>query len=141
MEMRPFYVPNANLSNNRDFMFDPEAVIEVDSTNWGFNFSINVDCDLTQFFCENRRTLRNLLSLKVTIKVLEMIKYSQQINYVEEQIKTMIIRDLEGDVETKYVNLYSRYSRALKAVNFNFSSISKTCIPCDRNSGVTYGMM
>lgn len=137
--MQPFYVPQNSLANDRDFMFDPSAVIEVDDNNWGFNFNISINCDLTNFWCDNRKSLKNILALRVTIKVLKDIQFSQQINHVEEQLKMMIIRDLEGDKETNYVNLYQQYARAVKALKFDHSSISKVCLPCSVNSGVTYG--
>jgi len=139
--MQPFYVPNPSLSIDKDFMFEPNSIIEVYENNWGFNFNISVSCDLTRFWCDNRTALRGVLGLKVAIKILRMMQFSQQINYIEEQLKSMIIRDLEGDKETNYINLFQKYGRALKSVNFNTSSISKTCLPCDRNSGVSYGMV
>lgn len=141
VNMQPFYVPNGSLAANKDFMFDPDSIIETDTNNWGFNFNISINCDLTRFWCDNRMSLKNILGLKVTMRILKMMQYSQQINHIEEQLKMYIIRDLEGDKETNYVNIYKRYSMALKAVIFDHSSISKVCLPCDRNSGVTYGMV
>lgn len=140
VKMQGFYVPNGSLDADRK-MFDPDAIIENDKSNFGFNFNISVKCDLTNFWCDNRMTLRNLIGLKVVHKILKDISYSQQINHVEEQLKMMIIRDLEGDKETNYVNIPQQYERALKAIKFNHSSISKICIPCDVNSGVKYSFM
>lgn len=141
VDMQPFYVPNASQSTDKDYMFDPSAIIEVDDNNWGFNFNISVNCDLTNFWCDNRKSLKNIIALQVTIKILKDMQFSQQINHIEEQLKMMIIRDLEGDKETKYINLYQQYSRAVKALKFNHSSISKVCLPCSTNSGVSYGVV
>lgn len=138
--MEAFYVPSASLDPSRN-MFDMESVIYTDSTNWGFNFNITVKCDLTNFWCDNRMSLRSALALKVVFRILRDISYSTQINYVEEQIKMLIIRDLEGDNETKYINIPERYKHALKAVNFDHSSINSVCLPCSVNSGVTYTSM
>lgn len=140
VQMQPFYVPNQSLPANNDDMFNPEDIIQTNDNNWGFNFNISINCDLTNFWCDNRRSLKNVLAQRVTIKILRTIQFSQQINYVEEQLKTMIIRDLEGDKETKYINLFQKYERAVKALNFDMSSINKDCLPCDRNSGVSYQM-
>lgn len=140
VQMQPFYVPSVSLSVSRD-MFDPSAIIEVDDCNYGFNFNISINCDLTTFWCDNRKSLKNILALRVTIKILKAMQFSQQINHVEEQLKMMIIRDLEGDKETNYINLYQQYSRAVKALKFNHSSISKVCLPCSTNSGVSYGVV
>lgn len=139
VDMQPFYVPASSLPSNNEEMFNPDNIIIVDDNNWGFNFNISIKCDLTNFFCDNRFVLKNALSLKVVQKILKHILYSQQINYVEEQLKMMIIRDLEGDKETNYINLSQQYERSLKAINFSYSSINRICLPCSKNSGVTYG--
>lgn len=139
VSMQPFYVPSTSTAVDKEYMFDPSSIIEVDDNNWGFNFNISVNCDLTNFWCDNRKSLKNIIGLMVTIRILKSMQYSQQINHIEEQLKMMIIRDLEGDKETNYVNLYQQYSRAVKALKFDHSSISKVCLPCSVNSGVTYG--
>ena len=141
LQMQPFYIPNTNLPANKEFMFDPTSIIETDDNNWGFNFNISINCDLTNFWCDNRKSLKNALELMVTIKILKNISYSQQINHVEEQLKMMIIRDLEGDKETNYINLQQQYSRTIKSLKINHSSISKVCLPCSVNSGVSYGVV
>lgn len=141
LQMQPFYVPNGSLAGDPNFMFDPSAIIETDENNWGFNFNVSINCDLTNFWCDNRKSLKNILALRVTIKILKAMQFSQQINHVEEQLKMMIIRDLEGDKETNYINLYQQYSRAVKSLKFNHSSISKVCLPCSVNSGVKYGVV
>jgi len=141
VSMQSIYVPNPSLAVDHDFIFDTESVIEEDINNWGFNFNISVACDLTNFWCDNRKMLRNALTLKVVEKILTEIKYSDEINYVEESLKSIIIRDLEGDKETNYVNIPSRYSRALKSVNINHSAINKVCLPEAVSSTVSYDAM
>ena len=139
VQMESFYVPNANLDNIDRFMFDPNAAISSCETNWGFNFNISAVCDLTTFWCDNRKVLKNALALKLTFKILRDMQYSQQINYIEEQLKAMIIRDLEGDVATKYVNIAVKYERALKGLNFDLSNINPDCIRASINTRVSYG--
>lgn len=140
VNMQSFYLTQANIMAGRE-MFDPEAIIETDDTNWGFNFNISVKCDLTNFWCDNKMTLKNALGLRVVYKILKDIQFSNQINYIEEQLKMMITRDLEGDKETRYINIADQYEKALKAVKFDHSSINNICIPCSTNSGVTYGVV
>lgn len=138
--MRSFYVPANSLDSNRK-MFDPDSIIESDTTNWGFNFNVSIKCDLTNFWCDNRLSLVNALGLRVTYKILKDISYSTQINHIEEQLKMMIIRDLEGDKETNYINIADQYQKALKAVKFDHSAINSVCLPCSVNSGVRYGVV
>lgn len=140
VNMQSFYVASANLDPAKN-MFDPESIIETDTTNWGFNFNVSVKCDLSNFWCDNRTSLRTALGLRVVYKILKDISFSNQINHVEEQLKMMIIRDLEGDSETRYINIADQYEKALKALKFDHSSINSICLPCSVNSGVTYGVM
>lgn len=140
VNMQSFYLPPSSIDSNRD-MFDPNAIIETDKTNWGFNFNISVRCDLTNFWCDNRTSLKTALGLRVVYKILKDISYSNQLNHIEEQLKMMIIRDLEGDKETRYINIADQYNRALKAVKFDHSSISQVCLPCMVKSDVSYGVM
>ena len=135
--MESFYVPAISLDPSRK-LFEPRAAIETDDKNWGFNFNISGLCDLTNFWCDNRRTLRKALSLKVVQKVLEMMTYSQQINFVSEQVYEDIIRELEGNTSTRKRTLPHRYEHALKALNFDHSSINRICLPASVNSRVRY---
>ncbi|MCK5643279.1 MAG: hypothetical protein KAJ19_20895, partial [Gammaproteobacteria bacterium] len=103
---------------------------------------LSVQCDLTDFFVQNKYVFKNLLGLKVVQKVLAVMKFSQQINHIEENIKHMIIRDMEGDIDTKLVNIPTRYHRELKAVAFNTSGINSKCLGCiDEGYAPVYGVV
>ena len=73
---------------------------------------------------------KNLLAYKVTAIILNDMKFSMETNHLEEKIKMMIIRDLEGDTETKMDNITTKYQKELKAVDFNISGINEKCLPC-----------
>lgn len=128
LQIYPLYVPEGAYEKGK--MFELKDAIYTGNHNWGMNFKLTVECDLTRFFIESKHHLKNLLALKVTHKVLQYMKFSQQINYVEENLKMMIIRDLEGDKQTNYLNIVQQYNRELKAVEYNISGINKECLPC-----------
>lgn len=136
----PIYVPTGSFT--KDEMFDLNSAIYTHDQSWGMNLKMSVHCDLTDFFIQNRMAFKNLLGWKVAHKILEMMKFSQQINTIEENIKMMIIRDLEGDVDTKLTNIPSRYNRELKAVQFNTSGVNSDCLNCESSSyAPTYGQV
>lgn len=128
----PVYVPAGGFVKGE--MFDMNKLMYSKNESWGLNFKLSARCDLTDFFIQNKLVFKNLLALKVVHKVLEMMKYSQQINAIEENIKHMIIRDLEGDIDTKSTNIPTKYQKELKAVNFNFEGINKVCLGCESDS-------
>jgi len=124
----PMYVPAGSFVPGE--MFDLQKAIFTNNESFGLNYKFSVVCDLTDFFIQNKMVFKNLLGIKVVHKVLEMMKFSQQINSIEENIKMMIIRDLEGDIDTKLKNIPTRYDNELKAVSFNISGINEKCLGC-----------
>lgn len=121
-------------------MFDLNDAFYTHDQSFGMNLKFTAICDLSDFFIQNKFAFKNLLAIKVKWKVLEMMKFSQQINYVEENLKMMIIRDLEGDVDTKLMNIPTQYHKELKAVSFNISGINQACLNCEEDGfGPTYG--
>lgn len=136
----PVYVPAGSFVVNE--MFDMNDMFYDKTQSWGMNLRFSVECDLTDFFVQNKFVFKNLLALKVVGKILNMMKFSQQINHVEENIKNMIIRDLEGDVDTKLKNIPTLYHIELKSVSFNISGINAKCLGCAADAyAPTYGVV
>ena len=126
----PLYVPEGSYVKEK--MFDiAEDAFFTPTESFGLNLKLTVDCDLTEFFIENKMTFKNLLALKVTHKILLMMQFSQETNYVEENLKMMIIRALEGDKETNYYNIPQQYRFELKGVQYDTAGINQSCLPCE----------
>ena len=126
----PLYVPQGSYTKGK--MFDiAEAAFFDGYQSYGLNLRLTVDCDLTEFLVENKFVFKNLLILKAAIKVAQEIQFSQETNYVEENLKMMVIRALEGDKETYGKSLPMQYSAELKAVNYNMDGINEECLPCE----------
>lgn len=129
----PLYVPAGNYTKGE--MFDFEDVVHYQNNcSFGLNLKFTVRCDLTDFFIQNKFAFKNLMLLKMATLILNTMKYSQQINYVEENLKMMIIRDLEGDKETNALNLTQQYEREMKAIQFNISGINNRCLDLQTDS-------
>jgi hypothetical protein len=137
--MTGFYVQSANLPVSKTERFDPTTVIKTNSNNHGFNFHISVSCNLTQFWKDNSITLKKVIGLKVAIKVLEMMKFSSQLNNIEENVKIMIVRDLEGAADTGSTPLWQRLNMAINALNLDEGNLGKDCLPCSRKPRTKYG--
>jgi len=138
LSMCGFYVPSGSLPVDKNEIFDPAVVVRTNSNNWGFNFNITIGCNMTQFWTDNRRTLVDVLGLAVCMKVLEMMKFSSQINNVEEAVKIMIIRDLEGAVDTQNPPLNQKLSEAIEALVLDEGNLNIDCLPCARKPRTTY---
>lgn len=137
--MTGFYVPNASLPVSKDEAFDPSTAVKTNSNNWGFNFNITIGCDLTQFWIDNRRTLADCIGLSVAMRILEDMKYSDQINNIEKAVKIMIVRDLEGAADTNNPPLNQKLAKAIKALRWDEGNLNKDCLPSARKPSTTYG--
>lgn len=124
----PLYVPNGSFTKGK--MFDTDMAFYEPTLSWGLNLRLTVRCDFTEFFIQNKFAFKNLLALKVTHLILNDIKFSQEINFIEENLKMMVIRDLEGDKETNALNIAQQYKNELKAVTFNISGLNNRCLDC-----------
>lgn len=130
--MKGFYVQGANLPGDPNERFDTSTVIESDRDNFGFNFQISVKCNLTTFWIDNRRHLKNAVGLSVAMAVLSDMKSSLTINSLEENLKIMIVRDLEGATDTGAKPLWLLRHIAINAINFDEGNIHSDCLPCAR---------
>ena len=136
--MSGFFVQSANLPVSKTERFEPSTAVKTNSNNHGFNFNISVGCNLTQFWIDNRLTLKKVIGLKVAMKVLDMMKFSSQINNVEEAVKIMIIRDLEGPNDTKNPPLNTKLDKAISALVLDQGNLNKDCLPCARKPKTSY---
>jgi hypothetical protein len=108
------------------------------NNNYGFNFNISIVCNLTQFWIDNRLTMTNAIGKIVALKVLQMMKASSQVSAIEQNVQINIIRDLEGDSDTRQVPFWAQVERAVKTTNLDQANVNTTCVPCARK-GAIYG--
>ena len=136
--MQGFYVPSAQVPAVGT-MFDPAIVIKTNNNNYGFNFNITIGCDLTQFWKDNIRSFKNVIGMAVAMRILEDMKFSSQINNLEESIKIMIVRDLEGAVDTKNPPLNEKLASAIEAINLDMGNVGTDCLPSARQPMMKWG--
>ena len=137
INMSPFYVSGSSLPAVGK-LFDADDIVYNYTCNFGMNFNVSVVCNLSQFWIDNRLTMVNGIGKTVALKILQMMKASSQISAIEQNVQFNIIRDLEGDRETKSVPFWQQAERSIKATNFDQSNINTTCVPCARK-GAIYG--
>lgn len=138
VSMCAFYVPSASLPAVGT-MFDVEDTINTTTENYGLNFNISIKCNLTQYIKDNRFQIKTAIGKKVAVSILEMMKFSGQINHLEENLKALIIRDLEGDDVTQAQPLIHQLNDSIKALNMDMGNLASVCLPCARKPRTFYG--
>ena len=130
----PIEVSNSDLNGAQ--MFDYTKRGYVPTNNFGMNFGVTVQCDISQYLCEQKFVLSDLIGKQVAVDILNDMKHSTRLNRLANVSQNMIIRDLEGDTETNEPGLAIRLSNSIKAVDFDFSKIDSPCLPCNKKYGV-----
>jgi hypothetical protein len=141
VKMSGFYVQGPNLPVSKTERFEPSTVIKTNNNNHGFNFNISVTCNLTQFWKENRLMLKKVIGYQVAMNLLLDMKTSMQINNVEEALKVMIMRDLEGPIDTMNKPLHQKLDDAIDALTLDEGNLNTDCLPCARKPKTTYGAL
>ena len=66
------------------------------------------------------------------------MKFSNQINNIEQSVRVMIIRDLEGAEDSKNKPLWKRLEESIKAIKLDQGNLHKDCLPCARKPKTSY---
>jgi len=133
----PVEVESSNLNGIQ--MFDYTKRKYTPANNFGMNFGVTVQCDVSDYLCEQKFVLTDLIGKQVAVDILNDMKHSTRLNRIANVSQNMIIRDLEGDRETNEPGLAVRLSNSIKAVDFDFSKIDSPCLPCNKKWGIRKG--
>ena len=137
VKMTPFYIPSTAVPADHNDMFDVENVRYDYTNNYGFNFNISINCDLSQFFIDNRQNLKQAIGTYVADRILNDYVYSSEVSGLEQAVKDMAFEALNGNTQTKLVTFESKKNKAISSVNFDTGNVNKSpCLPCARG-GVT----
>ena len=135
VQMTPFYIASANVPAVGT-MFDPDDIVYNYNSNFGFNFNVTIKCNLTQFWIDNRATMKELIGKTVVWLVLQMYAGSSQVSAVQQNVRILALRALEADKDTKASKWESQVNRAVKTTNFDHGNVNNNpCIPCSRKGG------
>ena len=144
----PFYVPAAYLVGNLPDYSDPENPIDpilwdinanqiAYSSNYGLNLDLTSACDVTDFLCRSRRVFTEAVTLQVAADVMAELAYSTRNNTIAKETRELAVYALED--RDNNLGVYSKLTNAIKALSFDFTSLSDTCLPCDNRNGISWG--
>lgn len=118
-------------------LWDLASTKYTQSTNFGINFQTSVACDYTDFFVEQKEVFREYIRLGVGLEILTHLAHnsSARTNRNQKTIdKDLLVFDINGDTQGKSSRLSNDFERAMNAIQFNYSGISKVCLPCRKQA-------
>lgn len=124
-----FSVLESNMPSDK--MFDPDKLTLQPYKNYGLNFNITIDSDLTPFFLQEARTIDNALKHNVAMVLMEGLAYStrgsnQISNHVKDQAEKQLFHHSGA-----YGTLYDKLKEADNGLSFDFSDMDNSVMPSD----------
>lgn len=133
MGITPIKVPAGKL-NGTNYWGDIYAPSYTDF-NFGLNFSLSVECELSSFICRHTGVLSQTLQKALQVKFLREIAYSVRDTGIEEKLRTSALWELDKDNPG---GALGQYEKLIKALSFDFSGLNSVCVPCERR-GIRIG--
>lgn len=136
----PIAVPSSAVAGKRPqdtgdapTLWDSDAEIEIFDNNFGLNLHLNAKCDLTDFYCRNRGQMADAYSKVLSVKLLEMMAFSDRSNFKAGQVPELARQALNGLGEGK-PGMYQIKSWAVKALAFDTGGLNPLCLPCNEKT-------
>lgn len=122
--------------------WSPDTVQRVDGTAFGLNVVTQTQCSLTQFVADNLERFVPVLLLGVGCHFLRLM-LSNPNSKVNRSTGGMdyarVAAELDGDMERKANSSLSvRYTKALKAMVMDTSTIGEACLPRKKRPGARF---
>jgi hypothetical protein len=132
--IQPFYVNNYSGSN----LWDEDQEIYIPDSNWGLNLQLSVKCDVTGTLTEYSDVFTNALAQQLVVSFLNEMAFSLRLNGQKEMLAGLAATALDNQENGQHGEA-KKLTEAIKALSFDFSSLSEVCLPCDRKPAVRIG--
>lgn len=141
IRIRPFmavttadWIDNPVIPSVEDMCFEP-------TLSYGFNFTLNIACDLTDFIVEQKQAFASVLQLEVASDVLRAIALNPNVRVNRNQIngsKAELLYEIDGDTQgTRATGINALLKDAYKGLEINTQGIDRACLACN-NKGIRY---
>ncbi len=137
VDIQPFYVDEGKYNSGE--LWDIENEVYVNNNNFGLNFSMTAQCDLSNFICRNKNVFAEALAYQVAIDILGEFCNTTRSNQLADKVRSDAYFALKGDKNTMDSGLIKEYEKKIKSVSFNISDLNKNCLPCENKPRIKYG--
>lgn len=119
---------------------DVEYLAYTNTSNYGLNVEISVECDLTDFIISQRLMFADVLQKQVAYNVLRTMAMNPdvRVNRNQSNVGRMeILYELDGNTQGRKTGLGVDLDKAYKAIDIDTKGIDRVCLTCN-NHGVRY---
>ena len=144
VSVTPFYVSADYLVDigpsapGGPLLWDIAANQYVYNNNFGLNLDLTTGCDLTEFFCREKRLFTEAILKQVAVDSLLELAYSTRNNTIAKETRDLAIFALTNP-DANNQGLVAKRDQAIEALTFDFSDLSPVCLPCGNKNAVAWG--
>ncbi len=129
IQIQPFYIDSADIKPGKK-LWDEEREIYLDDTNWGLNMQMTIQCDVTNWMCQNSNLFTDAMAKQLTVDILNEMAFSMRDNQKKEKLAGLAAVALDNQENGQYGEA-KKLALAIKAISFDFSDLSPACLPCN----------
>jgi hypothetical protein len=132
LSIQPFYVNATDLPGDHS-LWDEDKEILIADTTWGLNLQLSIQCDVSMLICRSKNILTDALSKQLTVDLLTEMTYSLRDNQVKQKVAGLAATALDNQENGQYGEV-KKLDKAIKALSFDYSSMSDACLPCSSSN-------
>ena len=127
LTIRTGEVDSTKIDSTDPKMVDSGDIGVVDSNNYGLNFDITIECDLTKFVMDHLHILVEPIKYSIANGLLNELIYNSRDNVSRDKTLALANRALHGDVTSGIKGISHYYKAAIDALDFDLSKLSSVC--------------
>lgn len=133
----PFYVATTEWDGK---LWDVEDNIYSNANNFGLNFIVSMDCDLTDFIIREKREFASVLQMQVATEALRTLATNPDVDVNRVQANATrdnLLYETDGNGQG-IKGLKGELEKAYKALSINTRGLDEVCLGC-HNKGIRFG--
>lgn len=135
MNIIPIEVSSGNIGTKGQ-LFDINDLGYTYDENFGLNLDLTVECDTSDFICQQKDLFVDAVYYSVAVRLLRMMSANFRDDRIGKQVKQDALIELERD-RGVYVSANQALQKATKSLSFDMSDLNTACLPCNQHKGVT----
>jgi len=111
-------------------LWDEDKEMYLDSTNWGLNIQVGIQCDVSRVVCQNRNVFAHVLHQQLVVDLLQEMAFSMRDNQLKQKVAQAAAVALDNQENGQWGEM-KKLQKAIEAADFDFSGLSPVCNPCN----------
>jgi len=127
LQIRTGEVSSEKIDSADPEMVDSGDIGINDTNNYGLNFDISVECDLTKFIVDHLHLLVEPIKYSIAVGLLNELIYNSRDNVSRDKVLPLANRALHGDPVNGIKGIMHYYTQSIEALDFDLSKLSSVC--------------